>query len=79
MNRPFRYATARLHDLSWGTRDTSSGEALASRQEAVENVAMSIRRDVLLYNGLLLILTFCLDLIFGEVGFDLGARRGSTT
>ena len=31
------YATARLHDLSWGTRETSSGEALSSRKEAVEN------------------------------------------
>ena len=62
------YAMARLHDLSWGTRDTSCGDELASRARSVEAVAASYRRDVLLYNGLLLIATFCLDLVFGETG-----------
>ncbi|GMH96613.1 hypothetical protein TrVE_jg8157 [Triparma verrucosa] len=59
------YSTSRLHDLSWGTRDTSIGEELAARQEAIESVASDFSRDVLLYNGFVLTFGFSLDLLFG--------------
>ncbi|GMH89569.1 hypothetical protein TrVE_jg6214 [Triparma verrucosa] len=60
------YSTSRLHDLSWGTRDTSAGEDLAARQGAVESVSADFSRDVLLYNGFVLGFGFTLDLLFGE-------------
>ena len=59
------YSTSRLHDLSWGTRDTSAGMELAERQHAIESVAADFSRDVLLYNGFVLTFGFSLDLLFG--------------
>jgi hypothetical protein len=59
------YSTARLHDLSWGTRDTSQGEDLAARQSKISQVSADFSRDVLLYNGFVLAAGFSLDLLFG--------------
>ncbi|GMI14360.1 hypothetical protein TrLO_g14246 [Triparma laevis f. longispina] len=59
------YSTSRLHDLSWGTRDTSIGEELTARKKAIESVAADFSRDVLLYNGFVLAFGFSLDLLFG--------------
>ena len=61
------YSISRLHDLSWGTRDTSSGEDVAARQEAIDTVSSDFSRDVLLYNGLALASGFLLDLMFGPL------------
>ena len=61
------YSVSRLHDLSWGTRDTSSGEDVAARQEAIDTVSYDYSRDVLLYNGFVFAFGFLLDLLFGPL------------
>ena len=65
------YSTSRLHDLSWGTRDTSIGDELAARQKAIDGVAADFARDVLLYNGFMLAVGFILDLLFGPLSTAL--------
>lgn len=65
------YSMSRLHDLSWGTRDTSAGDEMKQRQKGIERVSADFSRDILLYNGFVIAGSFCLDLIFGPASTAL--------